>query len=218
MNIHQFFEDPRVYGLTQKLNPFSVSLMTSLVVEHVRARDGEAVLDIGSGLGTRRKLFPAASFTGIDNNPAYIEYASRVWGSGFRVMDAGRLEFPDASFDHAMSIAVCHHLDDATLTSMVREALRVVRTGGALHIIDPVLPVSRHAFVKRLVFESDRGRHQRTLTQMAELLAAIAHIAGVDLRRGLLHDVCYFRLSSPVRNRHAAVGLTDSGIPSRVAD
>jgi SAM-dependent methyltransferase len=178
MNIHQFFEDPRIYGLTQKLNPFSVSLMSGLVVEHVRARDGEAILDIGSGLGTRRELFPATNYTGIDNNPDYIQLASRVWGSGFYVMDAGRLEFPDASFDHAMSIAVCHHLDDATLSSMVREA-------GALHIVDPVLPVSRHAPVKTLVFESDRGRHQRTLTQMAELLAGHRAHCGCRFAEGL---------------------------------
>jgi SAM-dependent methyltransferase len=202
MSIHRFFEDPRVYGLTQKLNPFSVSLISKLIVEHVPAQGGETILDIGSGVGTRRKLFPNARYTGIDNNPAYIAHALRTWGDGFQVMDAGRLEFPDASFDHAMSIAVCHHLDDGTLSSMVREALRIVKPAGALHIVDAVLPASRRALLKRWVFESDRGRHQRTLAQMARLLAGVARVTSVDLRRGLLHDVCYFRLASPVDDRH----------------
>jgi ubiquinone/menaquinone biosynthesis C-methylase UbiE len=110
-------------------------------------------------------------------------------------MDAGRLDFPDASFDHAISIAVCHHLDDATLTKMVSEALRVVKPEGALHIVDPVLPVSSFAPIKRLIFENDRGQHQRTLETMARTLARVARIESLDLRRGLLHDVCYFRLA-----------------------
>jgi ubiquinone/menaquinone biosynthesis C-methylase UbiE len=201
--IHQLFEHPRVYGLTQKLNPFSVSLMSKLIVEHVPALSGETILDIGSGVGTRRKLFPNAKYTGIDHNPAYIDHALRIWGGGFQVMDAGRLDFPDASFDHAMSIAVCHHLDDATLSSMVREALRIVKQEGALHIIDAVLPASPRALLKKWVFESDRGRHQRTLAEMAKLLAGLARVTNVDLRCGLLHDVCYFRLASLSRESRA---------------
>lgn len=195
MNLYKLFENPRVYGYTQKLNPFTVSLYAALATDHVMLQPGQTILDIGSGLGVHRTLFPGAEYTGIDINPDYVAHARRTYGDGFGVMDAGRLEFPDASFDHAISIAVCHHLDDATLTEMVSEALRIVKPNGALHIVDPVLPVSSFAPVKRLIFENDRGRHQRTLETMARTLARVARIESLDLRRGLLHDVCYFRLA-----------------------
>jgi SAM-dependent methyltransferase len=194
MNLYGFFENPLVYEFSQRLNPFTVSLYAEMAVHQVRAECGDSILDIGSGLGMGRRLFPKLRYTGIDINPKYIAYANRVHGGGFQVMDAGCLEFVEATFDHAISIAVCHHLDDETLSAMIQEGLRVVKPTGALHIIDPVLPVSRLAPLKRLIFENDRGRHQRTVQEMATLLARTGRITSIDLRRGFLHDVCYFRL------------------------
>jgi SAM-dependent methyltransferase len=194
MNLYTLFENPLVYEFSQKLNPFTISIYTEMAVHQVRARSGDSILDIGCGLGMARRLFSNIRYTGIDINPKYIAYAHRIHGDAFRVMDARYLDFAEATFDHAISIAVCHHLDDETLSAMVQEGLRIVKPTGALHIIDPVLPVSRLAPLKRLVFENDRGQHQRTLQEMATLLARTGRITTMDLRRGFLHDVCYFQL------------------------
>jgi hypothetical protein len=72
---------------------------------HVGAESNDNILDIGSGLGTNRRLFPKAATLGADIN---------LECDGFRLMNAGRLDFPEASFDHTISIAVCHHLGDET--------------------------------------------------------------------------------------------------------
>lgn len=194
MDFYKFFESPFIYGLTQKLNPFTVSLIARMVIDEVRA-SGQAVLDVGCGIGTRRKLFPESQYVGVDINPDYVVYANRKYGGGFEVMDAGRLAFPDDSFDHVVSCAVCHHLDDATASSMFKESLRVVKPTGALHIFDAILPISQPAPVKRLIFENDRGRHQRTLGQMVALAARAGKIVNMDVRRSLLHDICYIRIS-----------------------
>src|SRR3954466_11229463 len=99
MDFHKFFESPRVYEYTQKLNPFTVSLYAEMAANQVEVEQGNTILDIGSGLGTIRGLFPNARYTGVDINANYIARANRVYGGGFQVMDAGRLDFPDASFD-----------------------------------------------------------------------------------------------------------------------
>jgi hypothetical protein len=79
---------------------------------------------------------------------------------------------------------------------MVRDALRVLKPGGALHVIDPIWPVSSRAVVKRVLFSQDRGRFQRTVAQLTSLLARQARVSRVDVRSGVLHDVYYARLTS----------------------
>ena len=79
---------------------------------------------------------------------------------------------------------------------MVREGLRILRRGGRMHIVDPVLPVSPRAALKRLLFVHDRGRFQRTVPELTTLLAREARVTCVDVRSGVLHDVCYVRLTA----------------------
>lgn len=194
MDIRRIFDHPIVFGLSQRLIPFTVWVYEELAAAHLSFRPGDQVLDIGCGLGAHRLLLRGTQYTGIDINPNYIAQANRRFGGGFLVMDASRLEFQDASFDSAISIATCHHLDDTLVRLMIKGALRVIRSGGALHIIDPVLPIRKDERLKRFVFENDRGRHQRTLEGMQRLVSRIHPIADQDFRSGLLHDVAYFRL------------------------
>ena len=195
MSVHSLLENPRVFDFSQKLNPMTVSLYRKVVSEHVRLPIAGSVLDIGCGVGAHRPLFDAVRYTGVDINPAYIAEACRRFGALFHVMDAGALDFPDGSFDAVFTVATCHHIDDATVRSMMTEAMRVLRRGGALHIIEPVLPVSTRAVIKRAIFRADRGRHQRTLTQLTSLLAGLGgRTTCVDLRAGMLHDVSYVRV------------------------
>ena len=193
--VHSFLESPRVFDFSQKLNPMTVALYRKLVTEHVRLPPGGRVLDIGCGVGAHRPLFTDMQYTGVDINPAYISAATRRFGDHFQVMDAGALDFPDESIDAVFTVATCHHIGDSTLRSMMREVLRVLRPGGAMHVVEPVLPVSRRAVIKRAIFQADRGRYQRTLPELTMLLGAIGgRMTQVELRAGVLHDVSYVRI------------------------
>ena len=196
MNLTALLDDPRLFRFSQKLNPMTVGLYRQLLERHVASQPIASVLDIGCGVGAHRPLFPGKRYAGVDVNPAYIAMATRTYGDGFRVMDAGALDFPTGTFDAAFTTATCHHIDDDTVESMVREALRVVTPGGAFHIVEPVVPVSPRAAVKRLLFANDRGRHQRTLEALTSLLQKRARIETVDMHAGVLHDVCYVRLAA----------------------
>ena len=96
---------------------------------------GLRVLEIGCGMGTDGAQFAkaGADYTGIDLTEAAVELArKRFHVSGlkgeFRVADAERLDFPDASFDLVYSHGVLHHTPD--IEAAVREIHRVLKPGG----------------------------------------------------------------------------------------
>lgn len=104
---------------------------------HVHERpDGKDVLEYGCGRGSAAFDLAAAGarVTGIDISDVAIDLATtRAAERGiadrvrFRVMDAERLEFEDASFDLVCGSAILHHLD---LDRAYSEVARVLRPGG----------------------------------------------------------------------------------------
>lgn len=110
------------------------------------------IIDIGCGAGalTNRiaRLYPSAEITGIDfwgkewsyakeqceKNAALEGVADRVI---FRKGDAAALDFADGAFDGAVSNFVFHEVRTAKdKRDVVKEALRVVRKGGAFAFQD----------------------------------------------------------------------------------
>lgn len=110
------------------------------------------LLDIGCGAGalTNRcaKLFPRAELTGMDYWGAEWSYAkdqceknARAEGVADRVKfqkgDAAHLDFPDGTFDAAVSNFVFHEVrSEKDKRKIVREALRVVKKGGSFAFQD----------------------------------------------------------------------------------
>jgi SAM-dependent methyltransferase len=99
------------------------------------ATGGLKVLEIGCGLGTDGAQFAkaGADYTGIDLTAASVELARKRFElSGlkgeFRVADAEKLDFPDASFDLVYSHGVLHHTPD--IAAAVQEIHRVLKPAG----------------------------------------------------------------------------------------
>ena len=90
---------------------------------------GDSLLDVGCGTGwfTRRAAADDLVATGLDPNPAWLDYArahsspALSWVEG----DARALPFADASFDHVLSIAALCFVDDER--QAVAECVRVAR-------------------------------------------------------------------------------------------
>jgi SAM-dependent methyltransferase len=116
-------------------------------VEMLRIGPGACVLDIGCGTGLSlpglaRAVAPTGSVTGLDHAPALLDEArQRVDESGigamvqFDVGDAQALPYADDSFDAAHISRVLIHLTDPA--GALREACRVVRSGGWVVAIEP---------------------------------------------------------------------------------
>jgi ubiquinone/menaquinone biosynthesis C-methylase UbiE len=111
--------------------------LAPLFIEFAGIASGQRVLDVGCGTGsltfelTRQAHFGAIE--GIDLTPVYIEHARRRARDPrleFQVGDACALPFPNASFDHCLSMLVLQFIPRTELA--VREMCRVTRPGGTV--------------------------------------------------------------------------------------
>jgi SAM-dependent methyltransferase len=95
------------------------------------------VLDVGCGTGNLAMCVAQdpeiVSVRGLDLSATYVEYANRQNADprvDFHVGDARALPFPDASFDHAVSMLALQFVPQADLA--VCEMRRVTRPGGTV--------------------------------------------------------------------------------------
>lgn len=97
------------------------------------------ILDLGCSAGSAScayaAYFPDADVHAVDLGPAMLRYAhARAESLNVRVhfhqMDAGRLGFPDESFDFVISHNMMHEVAKSALPQVFKEAHRVVRPGG----------------------------------------------------------------------------------------
>ncbi len=111
-------------------------LLAAEFVRFASVKDGDRLLDAGSGTGSLSlalaQAAPRSEVAGIDLTPAYVEYARRSAGPRLRfdAGDAQRLPYPAASFDHALSLLVMNFIPDPRQAAA--EMRRVTRSGGRL--------------------------------------------------------------------------------------
>jgi SAM-dependent methyltransferase len=126
-----------------------------LVIDHLGGDHRGKVIDIGTGNGPLAILvatkYPEAQVTGIDYWDAAWEYSQQVCEQNaaamgvagrthFQKASASNLPFEDGTFDAAISHFVFHEVADAPdKRDVIREALRVIRKGGAFAFQDMFL-------------------------------------------------------------------------------
>jgi 2-polyprenyl-3-methyl-5-hydroxy-6-metoxy-1,4-benzoquinol methylase/membrane-associated phospholipid phosphatase len=99
----------------------------STVIAWLDPRPGERILDIGSGDGSYdwRIARSGASVTGVDTHEARVATAQRCYAGNrteFLLLDAEAIDFPESSFDKAVSLCVIEHLhsDERVLANVAR--------------------------------------------------------------------------------------------------
>jgi ubiquinone/menaquinone biosynthesis C-methylase UbiE len=127
------------------------------LIAHARIAPGQRVLDLGAGTGTLaimiKQTQPEAQVIGLDGDPKVItiarEKASRSGTDiAFELGNAAALPYSDQSFDRVLSTLVMSVLNREQKTLAIRDAYRVLRRGGELHIADFGRP---HTWWGRLV-------------------------------------------------------------------
>jgi len=115
------------------------------LIDQAELAPGHEALDVGCGTGTLilqiRTSIPSVVAVGLDPDPKALARARRkVEREGATVrFDQGfadALPYPDASFDRVFSSMMFHHVETADKEKMLREARRVLRPGGSLHLMD----------------------------------------------------------------------------------
>jgi len=107
------------------------------LVQFAGVRDGDAVVDVGSGTGALTAAVAAAApssrIVGLDRSEPYVVFARARHRSErvqFEVADAQRLPFADARFDRAISLLTMNFIPEPA--TALQEMIRVTRAGGTV--------------------------------------------------------------------------------------
>jgi len=126
----------RLYGITH---------VHRRLLDQAALRPGQRVLEIGCGTGNlllaAKRTQPAAVVVGLDPDLTVLARAQRrARRRGLAVqLDRGyadELPYADDSVDVVLSSFMLHHVPADQREPAMREVLRVLRPGGALHLVD----------------------------------------------------------------------------------
>jgi SAM-dependent methyltransferase len=111
--------------------------LAPLLVRFAEVRDGDALLDVGSGTGALAAALAAAApssrIVGVDPAASYVAFAKSRHPGGlvrFEEGDAQQLRFPGATFDRTLSLLVVNFIPDRA--KALSEMARVTRPGGTV--------------------------------------------------------------------------------------
>jgi ubiquinone/menaquinone biosynthesis C-methylase UbiE len=120
------------------------ALKTALIAQ-AHIQPSQNVLDVGCGTGTLTLLIkqtqPDAAVHGLDMDPEVLEIARRKAEQAGKTIflqqgTAACLPYPDGSFDRVFASLMLHHLTRQDKQRALKEAFRVLRPGGELHVAD----------------------------------------------------------------------------------
>lgn len=115
------------------------------LIDAAAIHPGQDVLDLACGTGTLATMIGTrvrgVKMSGLDADPQVLAIAERkAMAAGVAVCFeqgySNRLPYPDGSFDRIVSSLFFHHLSLPEKRETAREAFRVLRPAGELHVAD----------------------------------------------------------------------------------
>lgn len=174
------------------------------IIEDIGLSGQEAVLDAGCGTGVLirriKERFPGIKVTGLDPTASALAIAGRKsrekhltvqWVEG--VGEA--MPFPDSSFDRVVTSLAFHHIPAGIKAAMLREALRVLRPGGKIVLVD--FSEAGSPTAKFLFFWMIRLEHVKDQLGRLGNYLENAGFARVKLKRRYHFGVCSFTGTKP---------------------
>ncbi len=191
---------------------FPESRIKTALIAQARIQPGQDVLDVGCGTGTLtlmiKQIQPDAGVNGLDMDPQILDIARRkAEQTGVTIVlqqgTATCLPYPDESFDHVFASLMLHHLTQQDKQQALREAFRVLKPGGELHIADFGKPQDLAMWLISLVMRWAEEVHDNILGLLPVFIAdAGFHPVEETTRyRTVVGAIALYRACKPMRNK-----------------
>lgn len=169
--------DP-VMALTMRERTWRPRLQSMVVAS---LPSGGTVMDVGAGTGTSAIALaaarPDAAVVAVDGDEQALAVArSKAGGKqvDWRAGMADSLPMEDGGADVLVMSLLLHHLDPAAKGDALGEAMRVLRPGGWLHVVDwgePREPLTRVGFLVLRVLDGFANTRDHAAGRLPELIA-----------------------------------------------
>jgi SAM-dependent methyltransferase len=188
--------------------PYIAGTEAALLAE-AQLRPGERLLEIGCGEGANlvhlRRRHAGIDLFAVDFSPAKLRFARAATAAHVANADAGRLPFRSGTFDAVLVRDLLHHVSNRR--AVISEALRVLRPGGSITVIEPngrnplVAAMAIAIPAERRMLRSTMRRVETELLDAGATRIATAREQPLPISRVLLH----YRLGLPALGRNGAV-------------
>lgn len=168
--LHRVSANPWVYDWIQTVLGQKTSL--ELIRTKVSCSTRDVIIDVGGGTGGTRSVWPdQCRYVCLDiEMPKLKGFRSKNPGGLGVLGDATRMPFADGAADLVVCVAMVHHLTDEMFEQLFAEALRVLKPGGRVVLLDPVLNRSRRLGLA--LWRLDRGSNPRSAGELRSRLAS----------------------------------------------
>lgn len=154
MNKRDFKFDNRAdkydYGFEGKLS----RKFYKLIYDNISLKSGQNIIDVGCGTGTILKTLSNMEKIfgyGIDIEPQMLSVAKvKCPDMDIRECSCDRTPFSDNTFDVMTACMAYHHFADKD--AFIREASRILKSGGTLYLADPRFPFIFRKIINALVY------------------------------------------------------------------
>lgn len=173
-------------------------------LSEIGARD---VLDIGCGQGALSRSLVRAGFavTGIDPAPEAVAAARlAVPEARFEACGAEAMPFEARTFDACVFLNSLHHVPVPLMHSALREALRVLRPGGEVIIVEPL---AEGAFFEVMRPVEDETEIRHAAIRAIDAIVASGHATG--------HAPVTYERPTPVADLDAFISYLTRVDPAR---
>ena len=194
------------------------------LIRGLKPKKSEVALDVATGTGFTAVALAGlvGHVTGIDVTDEMLVQADRLarergrTNVRFELGDALKIGYPNSSFDIVTTRRATHHFEN--VPKFLREARRVLRSGGRLGIVDMSPPEGAESFSNRIERLRDRS-HVKAFTQSA--WKSMVSKAGLRIQSSeiLGESVTFERWLYPVEARgreEEAIRRAWSSAPSNV--